>query len=188
MGRWEGGEGRGRKGKGRGMGEGRGTHVHANHTISLHPYTQHAHIVPTSAPQTPTAVVRDSRTIFCSWTPPPADDQNGFIVEYRINVTEVITGLVFTYTSTTTSLEITGLHPDYVYQWTVTAVTIGPGPFTTSATIRTPESSELDSTHMYTHTHSHSLTRAHAWSRSYGAVKSAGSDGKHTIVYCGSHR
>ena len=75
-------------------------------------------------------------------------------MEYRINVTEVITGLVFTYTSTTTSLEITGLHPDYVYQWTVTAVTIGPGPFTTSATIRTPESSELDSTHMYTHTHS----------------------------------
>ena len=184
------GEERGRRESGGGGGR-EGGHmytVHANHTISPHPYTQHAHIVPTSAPQTPTAVVRDSRTIFCSWTPPPADDQNGFIVEYRINVTEVITGLVFTYTSTTTSLEITGLHPDYVYQWTVTAVTIGPGPFTTSATIRTPESSELDSTHMYTHTHSHSLTRAHAWSRSYGAVKSAGSDGKHTIVYCGSHR
>lgn len=117
------------------------THTHTLiHTLS---YTN---TVPTSAPQTPTAVVRDSQTIFCSWTPPPANDHNGIIVEYRISVTEVVTGLVLTYTSTTTSLEITGLHPDYVYQWTVTAVTIGPGPYTTSATIRTPESGELDGT------------------------------------------
>ena len=98
------------------------------------------HVVPTRAPETPTAVTRDSETIFCSWTPPPSDHHNGIIVEYRINVTEVATGRVFVQVSTTTSLEITSLHPDYVYQWVVTAVTTGPGPYTSAATIRTPES------------------------------------------------
>ena len=70
------------------------------------------------------------------------DHQNGRIVEYRVNVTEVITGRVFVLVSTTTSLEITSLHPDYVYQWVVTAVTIGVGPYTAMSTIRTPEDGE----------------------------------------------
>ena len=66
-------------------------------------------------------------------------DHNGIIVEYRINITEVITGRVFVRVSTGTSLEVTGLHPDYVYQWIVTAVTVGAGPYTVVSTIRTPE-------------------------------------------------
>ena len=67
------------------------------------------------------------------------DHQNGQIVEYRINITEVNTGTVFERVSTTTSLVISSLHPDYVYQWIVTAVTIGVGPYTSISTIRTPE-------------------------------------------------
>ena len=98
-----------------------------------------SHAVPTRSPQTPTAVTRDSMTIFCSWSPPPTDHHNGIIVEYRINVTEVITGRAFVRVSTTTSLEITSLHPDYVYSWVVTAVTVGAGPYTAASTIRTPE-------------------------------------------------
>ncbi len=46
-------------------------------------------------------------------------------------------------TSTTTSVEITSLHPDYVYTWVVTAVTIGVGPYTSTSTIRTPEDGEI---------------------------------------------
>lgn len=98
-----------------------------------------AHAVPTRAPQAPFAITRNSRTIFCSWTPPPTDHHNGRIIEYRINVTEVITGRVFAHVSTTTSLEISALHPDYVYEWAVTAVTVGEGPYTSISTIRTPE-------------------------------------------------
>lgn len=63
-------------------------------------------------------------------------------MEYRINITEVITGRVLVRVSTTTSLEIASLHPDYVYQWVVTAVTTGTGPYTSASTIRTPEDSE----------------------------------------------
>lgn len=91
------------------------------------------------APQSPSATIRDSRGIVCSWSPPPLEHQNGRIVEYKINVTEVITGRVFVRVSTSTSLVIGSLHPDYIYQWVVTAVTIGVGPYTNSSNIRTPE-------------------------------------------------
>ena len=71
------------------------------------------------------------------------EDHHGIIVEYRINITEVITGRVFVLNSTTTTLEVTSLHPDYVYQWRVTAVTVGAGPYTSVSTIRTPEDGEV---------------------------------------------
>ena len=102
------------------------------------------HAVPTMAPQNPTAVTRDSRTIFCTWNSPPLEHQNGVITEYRIIVTEVITGQVFMRVSTVNSLEVASLHPDYVYQWVVTAVTIGAGPYTGTSTIRTPEDGNCD--------------------------------------------
>ena len=37
------------------------------------------------------------------------------------------------------SLELAFLHPDYVYEWVVTAVTIGEGPYTNVSSIRMPE-------------------------------------------------
>ena len=96
-------------------------------------------LVPTRSPQNASATIRDSRTIECSWSPPPFDHQNGLIIEYRINVTEVITGAISFHASSSTTLVVGSLHPDYVYEWTVTAVTIGVGPFTSVFTIRTPE-------------------------------------------------
>lgn len=90
-------------------------------------------------PVSPLTTIRDSRAVVCSWSPPPLEHQNGLIVEYRVNVTEMITERVFLQISTSTSLVIESLHPDYVYLWVVTAVTIGVGPYTTTSTIRTPE-------------------------------------------------
>lgn len=90
-------------------------------------------------PLRPSTTTRDSRTIVCSWSPPPPEHQNGLIIEYRINVTEDITGRVFVRVSTSTSLVIASLHPDYVYEWVVTTVTIGVGPYTNISSIRTPE-------------------------------------------------
>ena len=57
-------------------------------------------------------------------------------------MTEVITGRVISLVSTGTSLVVGSLHPDYVYQWIVTAVTVGEGPYTMPMTIRTPEDGE----------------------------------------------
>ena len=64
------------------------------------------------------------------------------IVEYRVNLTEMDTGREFVYASTATTINLTSLHPNYVYQWRVTAVTIGPGPYTAPHTVSMPEDSK----------------------------------------------
>ena len=80
-----------------------------------------------------------STSISLSWAPPPAADINGVIVEYRINITEVATGRVFTLTSSTTSLTAQGLHPFYVYECVVSAFTVAIGPYSQVFHITTPE-------------------------------------------------
>lgn len=59
-----------------------------------------------------------------------------------MNVTEVITGQTFVHLTTNTFIEISSLHPDYIYEWVVTAVTVGIGPYTYIVSIRTPEDGE----------------------------------------------
>ena len=57
-------------------------------------------------------------------------------------MTELITGRSFVRVTTNIFLDISSLHPDYEYQWIVTAVTVGVGPYATAVTIRTPEDSK----------------------------------------------
>ena len=94
-------------------------------------------IVPTSAPTTPSGYALSSSSIYLSWDIPPALEIHGIIREYHINLTEQETGTLTTYTTSTTALEIALLHPHYNYTWTVTAVTIGEGPYTTSNNVTT---------------------------------------------------
>ena len=96
-------------------------------------------IVPTSPPQLTGAVVRDSRTVILSWSPPDSDKQNGLVREYRIRLTELHSGNVSLFVSLTTNLEITSLHPDFTYEWIVAAFTIGVGPYSTVFNFTTPE-------------------------------------------------
>ena len=91
----------------------------------------------------PSGVVIDSRTLSLAWEEPQEEDRNGIIRQYHINVTEVNTRRQFQVVSTTTSISISSLHPDYTYQWTVAAFTIGLGPFSISETISTPEDGGL---------------------------------------------
>jgi len=100
--------------------------------------------VPTQPPSNPTVNPTGSKSIVCSWDAPPYEDQNGRIIEYRVNITEVITRRVLLYVSISTSLVVESLHPDYVYEWTVTAVTIGEGPYTVTSSVRTPEDGKKD--------------------------------------------
>lgn len=74
-----------------------------------------------------------------SWSPPPTTDINGVIREYRINVTEVITGRIIYLTSTSTSIVTVGLHPYYLYECVITAVTVVAGPYSQTFSITTPE-------------------------------------------------
>ena len=98
---------------------------------------------PSASPQNLTGTSVNSRAIFFSWSPPPTSDRNGVIREYRVNVTEVETGTVFTQTTTTTSITFQSLHPYYNYRCVISAYTVAIGPYTVVFSIRTPQDGEF---------------------------------------------
>ena len=69
---------------------------------------------------------------------PPAD-HNGIIRYYAVNLTETDTGVQFQIESETTAKIISSLHPSYIYEVVVAAVTIAIGPYSVSVTFGLPE-------------------------------------------------
>ena len=98
---------------------------------------------PSNSPQDPTGVALNSRTISLSWSPPPVENQNGIIREYRVNITELETERSWQLVSTSTSIDVLSLHPYYTYEWIVAAVTVDEGPYTQTSILRTPEDGKL---------------------------------------------
>ena len=100
--------------------------------------------VPSSPPQTPHGNAISSTTITLFWSPPPADMQNGIIVQYAINITEVETGRSFSLFSSTTTVNVISLHPYYTYNCAIAAATIiGVGPYTNIITVVTLQDGKL---------------------------------------------
>ena len=75
-------------------------------------------------------------SIQLTWDPPPLYQQNGFITSYFLNITERETGLVFTRSTTDLQISLTNLHPYYVYECRVAAVTVAQGPYTLTFAVR----------------------------------------------------
>lgn len=113
------------------------------HAARVNDYQSRSIVCNYTAPDSPPQDVRltpvSSTSIRLSWSPPPTSDQNGVITEYRITITEVVTGRVIRLTSTTTSITALNLHPFYAYQCIVSAFTIGLGPYSQVFNITTPE-------------------------------------------------
>ena len=65
--------------------------------------------------------------------------RNGLIQRYSINITEQQTGIVSTIQTTNQSIVIRERHPFYRYGYIVTAVTVGPGPYSVASVIHMPE-------------------------------------------------
>ena len=86
----------------------------------------------------------DSESIFVSWQPPPTEQQNGIIREYHVNITEVETGDEYSLVSYHLNATVGSLHPNYCYNITIAAVTIGPGPPSPSFVVQTSESGLFD--------------------------------------------
>ena len=86
--------------------------------------------VPTASPQNVQATPLSSTAFSLTWQPPPVDRQNGIILGYFINMTELDTGRHTQLIANTTSLSVnTGLHPFYRYHFVIAAETvIGRGP------------------------------------------------------------
>ena len=73
----------------------------------------------------------NSTDVYISWLPPEQSLQNGVIQKYIVSVYEISIDDALEETDVLdgTSIVITDLHPYYNYQVTVSAFTIGPGPY-----------------------------------------------------------
>ena len=96
---------------------------------------------PGTHPSNFTGMSLNSTHIYLTWEPPPPSQVNGVIREYRLNVTEDVTGTVLQYTTDPNNRQMTvgPLHPYYIYHCSVVAVTVQQGPYTSVFTIQTEE-------------------------------------------------
>lgn len=94
---------------------------------------------PSGSPQNVSVISLSSTSLSISWDPPSLETQNGVITQYRVNVTEIETGSVFSYVSFTTQISVQFLHPYYTYACIVSAVTNEEGPPSQVVVITTPE-------------------------------------------------
>lgn len=96
-------------------------------------------IGPTHFPVNLTEEVLNSTSFRLLWAPPPTEHHNGQIRRYRVNVTELETGQLLAFTTPETELVVTGLHPYYLYECTVSAETVAVGPYSAAIAVRTHE-------------------------------------------------
>ena len=96
-------------------------------------------VAPTAEPLGISGSSLTSESISLSWDPPPFDQQNGRIRQYLINITELDTGSSFLQTSSGTEFTVYSLHPNYYYEFTVAAVTVGVGPPSPPIVVQTNE-------------------------------------------------
>lgn len=84
-------------------------------------------------------VAVNSTTLVVAWDPPLPEQQNGVVNSYLVSITErglMESAFIVQETSTT----ISNLHPFYMYDITVAAITIGTGPKSIEFTITMPQS------------------------------------------------
>ena len=106
-------------------------------------YNNFLFVVPSSSPQNVSGYAVSSSTIALSWVPPTQDEHNGIIVVYHINITDSSTGSVRLLISRDTQINIRFLLPHRTYHCTVSAVTVGEGPFSEDFMITTLEDGKI---------------------------------------------
>ena len=107
--------------------------------------SQNVPIAPSSAPASLLGSTLSPTAAVFTWTPPPAEDQNGVIVMYSVNLTLLGGGgLAQQYTTSNTSIVVSNLLPYRYYTCIVAAATmVGTGPYSIIVTIQTPQAGRL---------------------------------------------
>lgn len=101
--------------------------------------------VPSTPPMNISGSALNSTTISLLWHPPKPEDHNGIIKYYIIVVDGKESGERLILTSNSTTVMVDALHPFYLYNFVIAAVTIGPGPYSDIYSLMTLE----DGTFMY---------------------------------------
>lgn len=86
-------------------------------------------VAPSAPPSNLRGLAIDHTRINLEWDALPTLLLNGILTAYVVRVTERETGYTFEVNTTTTSVVLESLHPDYIYECRVAAVTVAPGPF-----------------------------------------------------------
>ena len=105
----------------------------------MHVTMSYSFSVPSAAPVLDSAEAVSTTLISIHWLPPPSIHINGMLQYYFVNVTEVNTGKKWTFIAVDSSLMIGSLHPYYMYNYSITARTIGNGPYSPVQSVRTLE-------------------------------------------------
>jgi len=92
---------------------------------------------PSASPQGVSHTAVTSTSVDLSWSPPPAAHHNGIIRHYTVRVVVEDTGEEFTINSADPQITIQSLHPYYIYNFSVSAVTVSPGPYSDLHTVQT---------------------------------------------------
>ena len=93
-------------------------------------------------------MVISSSAVKLSWQPLLSEQQNGRIIQYVVNVTNIETGEGFELVSALNKLTLHSLHPHWTYIFTVSAETsVGVGPPSLAMTATT-----LEDGNVHTHT------------------------------------
>ena len=87
-------------------------------------------IAPSSPPRGLSGYPYGPTVIGLTWSPPQAMDINGIIDHYVVEVNEIHTGRSWTFQATNPHINISSLHPYYIYECQVAAFTFVQGPFT----------------------------------------------------------
>lgn len=98
-------------------------------------------VAPGDHPLNFTGYALNSTHIFLNWSPPSEEDTNGVIREYRINITEHETNILYqlTINNSTTETVVGPFHPFYIYHCTILAFTVEEGPSSSVVSIRTKQ-------------------------------------------------
>ena len=102
---------------------------------------------PRAPPRSVRVIALNSMAIEITWLPPPENTLFGAIRFYTVNGTEAVT-MDSTYYQevNTTKAVFSGLHPNYVYSFSVAAVATDPGPLSEAVSNYTREDGKMNQT------------------------------------------
>ena len=102
------------------------------------------YIAPSVAPVGTIAKNISSSRVHLSWDELPAENRNGIVRHYQVNVTETNTGKEFELIAYSNELIVQDLHPYYTYNVTVAAHTVDIGSYSAVISYQMEEDGQFD--------------------------------------------